>query len=178
MVRYIALLQGINVGSRRVPMERLRQIFESLGLINVKSYIASGNIFFDTEKPNLADLSDLIEQKLHDELNFKVPVFIRSTDQIEKIIKLAPFNDMTLSENDRFCVVFTQESISLETKLPVSSRKLDMEIIGINTTDAYVVWHIINGRPPSSKWDPSVLPIKNTSRFFHTLSKILAASKS
>ena len=43
---YVALLRGINVGGRNVKMDRLREIFESLGFSNVETFIASGNVIF------------------------------------------------------------------------------------------------------------------------------------
>ena len=46
-----ALLRGVNVGgSRRIEMDRLRALTESLGYENVSSYINSGNLLFSTEE--------------------------------------------------------------------------------------------------------------------------------
>src|SRR5919202_3508468 len=53
---WIALLRGINVGGHTVTMARLRQLFAELGLANVRSYIQTGNVFFDggeEERPAL-----------------------------------------------------------------------------------------------------------------------------
>ena len=44
---YIALLRGINVGGHTVKMERLRGLFGELGLERVRSYIQTGNVFFE-----------------------------------------------------------------------------------------------------------------------------------
>jgi hypothetical protein len=47
MPRYIALLRGINVGSRnRVAMADLRRLTEALGHTEVATYIQSGNVLF------------------------------------------------------------------------------------------------------------------------------------
>jgi uncharacterized protein (DUF1697 family) len=46
--RYIALLSGLNVGGHRVKMEHLRGLFKALGLLNVATFIASGNVLFET----------------------------------------------------------------------------------------------------------------------------------
>ena len=46
--RSVALLRGINVGtSKRIGMAALRELFESLGATNVRSYLQSGNVVFD-----------------------------------------------------------------------------------------------------------------------------------
>lgn len=48
MSRYIALLRAINVGGHTVKMDRLRTLFAQVGLANVETFIASGNVIFDT----------------------------------------------------------------------------------------------------------------------------------
>ena len=47
---YIALLGGINVGGHNVKMEHLRQLFTQLGFADVRSYIQTGNVFFETSQ--------------------------------------------------------------------------------------------------------------------------------
>jgi uncharacterized protein (DUF1697 family) len=47
-VKYVAFLRTVNVGGRIVKMERLRKIFEELKFKNVKTFIQSGNVIFET----------------------------------------------------------------------------------------------------------------------------------
>ena len=48
-VRYVALLRGINVGGKTlIKMADLRACFEQLGFDDVSTYIASGNVLFET----------------------------------------------------------------------------------------------------------------------------------
>ncbi|MCX6027691.1 MAG: DUF1697 domain-containing protein [Chloroflexi bacterium] len=54
MPRSIAFLRAINVGGHTVKMDRLRQIFESLGFSNVETFIASGNVVFETTAQDTA----------------------------------------------------------------------------------------------------------------------------
>lgn len=48
MTRYFAFLRAINVGGHVVKMDRLRQVFESLAFSNVETFIASGNVIFES----------------------------------------------------------------------------------------------------------------------------------
>jgi uncharacterized protein (DUF1697 family) len=49
MSKFVAFLRAINVGGdRTVKMQSLRQVFESLGCSRVTTFIASGNVVFDT----------------------------------------------------------------------------------------------------------------------------------
>jgi uncharacterized protein (DUF1697 family) len=175
-VTYIAFLRGINVGGHNVKMAVLREVFESLGYDNVRSYINSGNIFFNAEINDLELATSLIETKLQKNLGYNVPTFLRTKEQVADIIKLDPFKSMKDTEENRFCVVFTKEKLNTSLKLPVISSKNDMEIVKLNEKEAFIVWHIINGRPPAGKFDVDVLPAANTSRFYHTLIKIHSAA--
>ena len=175
--RYIALLRGINVGGRVIKMEQLRKLFTELGFSNVRSYINSGNIFFDTDDSDRKKLSYAIEQNLHKALGYEVPVFLRTIDELESILSQDPFKNIVLSADKRFCVVFTSDPIDSNLTLPIHSSKNDMDLIAINPQEAFVVWHIINGRPPSGRFPNNTLPAVTTTRFYHTLVKILAAAK-
>ena len=175
--RYIALLRGINVGGHMVKMEQLRGLFAELGLANVRSYINSGNIFFDTTEEDRLLLAEKIEQHLQSALGYEVPVFLRTPAEVAAIMEQDPFRDIGLTDDKRFCVVFTDTPLSEELDLPVPSSKNDMDLVGMNRHEAFVVWYIINARPPSGRFPEKVLPARNTTRFFHTLKKILAAAQ-
>lgn len=180
-MRYIALLRGINVGGHTVPMERLRQLFSDLGLANVRSYIQSGNVFFDSDDTTDADdtgrarLAQRIERHLHDALGYDVPVFLRTVPELERIAASDAFQPLTVTPDMRLCVVFAADKLTGLT-LPYRSPKNDVEIVRADDYEAYVVWYIINGRPPAaSSFKP--LGDRNTTRFFHTVAKILQAAK-
>lgn len=81
------------------------------------------------------------------------------------------------TEDKRFCVVFTDEPLNGKLDLPIRSSRKDMELIAVTRYEAFIVWYIINGRPPSGTFPVDTLPPRNTSRFFHTLEKILRAAQ-
>ena len=61
MIKYIALLKGINVGGhKKVPMADLREVLSKSGLENVKTYIKSGNIVFQSPEKNSRNLNLII----------------------------------------------------------------------------------------------------------------------
>jgi len=58
MKSYIALFRGINVGGKNVlPMKALKALLENLDLQNVKSYIQSGNVVFQSNEKSTLGLS-------------------------------------------------------------------------------------------------------------------------
>jgi uncharacterized protein (DUF1697 family) len=93
MARYVAFLRAINVGGRRVKMERLRAAFEDLGFEDVETHIASGNVIF-TGTGGRAKLERRIEAGLERELGFDVMTFVRSAKQVAEIAGREPFGDL------------------------------------------------------------------------------------
>src|SRR5215216_2224735 len=75
---WIALLRGINVGGHTVTMARLRQLFAELGLANVRTYIQSGNVFFDGGAEDRSVLRPQIEAHLQTAMGYAVPVCLRT----------------------------------------------------------------------------------------------------
>lgn len=173
---YIAFLRGINVGGHTVKMDRLRDLFAELGLANVRTYIQSGNVFFETEEINRQALTQTIERHLRTALGYDVPVMLRTVSELERIIASDPFQHLNTTPDMRACVVFTSDRIPDDLALPLRSPKNDMEIIYTTDHEAYVVWLIIDGRPPAA-YNFKALGDKTTTRFFHTTVKILAAAK-
>ncbi|MBY0508092.1 MAG: DUF1697 domain-containing protein [Bryobacteraceae bacterium] len=81
---YVAFLRAINVGGRVVKMEALRGYFIGLGLANVRSFISSGNIVFDSAaRP--ATLEAKIEKHLHAALGYEVETFLRTASELRAV---------------------------------------------------------------------------------------------
>lgn len=85
MPKYVALLRAINVGGHTVKMDRLRQLFEELGFRNVETFIASGNVIFDSPSRTPQALERRIERHLHEALGYEVATFIRSPTELAAI---------------------------------------------------------------------------------------------
>jgi len=177
-VVYIALLRGINVGGHMVKMERLRELFTELGLANVRTYIQSGNVFFESAEENRETLTQTIERHLQAALGYAVPVFLRTIPEIEQLFALDPFKDREVTADMRLCIAFTANPIPTPPALPLWSPKRDMEIVSMTTREAFIIWYIINGRPPASdSFLAKTLASAATTRFYHTTAKILEAAK-
>ena len=65
MIRYIALLRGINVGGKnKISMQKLKECFEELSFCEVKTYLNSGNVIFSTSKTNIPNITSSIESMI------------------------------------------------------------------------------------------------------------------
>jgi len=80
MGRKLALLRGINVGGRVLPMAELRDLCSKLGWTEVQTYIQSGNVIFESaDEP--AALEASLEAALAERFGFNVPVMVRTPAQ-------------------------------------------------------------------------------------------------
>jgi len=85
MQRYIAFLRGINLGKRRLAMNRLKALFAELGFAEVETFIASGNVLFSTKVTESGALEARIASHLEASLGYAVDTFVRTTDEVAKV---------------------------------------------------------------------------------------------
>ncbi len=91
MMTYIAMLRGINVGrGKMVKMERLRTLFAGLGFGEVKTYVQSGNVVFQSERKSPAELTRTIEAKIQRDFGFTVPVLVKTSKELARIVHKNP----------------------------------------------------------------------------------------
>ena len=95
MPTVVGLLRGVNVGGRTMPMAELRELVESLGFDDVRTYIQSGNVLFSAKKrPAAAELEAAIERRF----GLEVDVMLRSAAELERTIEHNPFPDADRSK--------------------------------------------------------------------------------
>jgi uncharacterized protein (DUF1697 family) len=85
MQRYIAFLRGMNLGKRRVPMSRLKALFEDLEFDAVETFIASGNVLFSSRVREPKKLEAGIARHLESSLGYAVDTFVRTTQDVARI---------------------------------------------------------------------------------------------
>lgn len=93
MTQYIAFLRAINVGGHTVKMDHLRRHFEELDLAQVTTFIASGNVIFQTDDPPGEEraLEERIGRHLYRALGYEVATFLRTPDQLAAVAQHQPF---------------------------------------------------------------------------------------
>ncbi len=91
MPQYIAFLRAINIGGHTVKMDELRRQFESWGFTGVETFIASGNVIFETEPDSPQQLESLLEGRLLQALGYQAATFIRTPAELTAIAGCRPF---------------------------------------------------------------------------------------
>lgn len=105
MSKYVALLKAINVGGHTVKMDHLKNLFEKIEFENVQTFIASGNVIFDSKSKNVDAIKKRIETELEKSLGYKVPTFIRTTDELKIISEYKPFKKSDLVNEQNFLYI-------------------------------------------------------------------------
>ena len=96
MAKFIALLRGINVGGhRKVPMADLRALAEGLGLDEVRTYVASGNLVFTGHGRSEDELESALGQAIAGRFGFAVDVIVRSAEHWAELAAGNPFPDQS-----------------------------------------------------------------------------------
>lgn len=92
MNTYIALLRGINVGgNNKLPMKELVTVLEGLGLRNIKTYIQSGNVVFQSERMDTNQVSAEITAAIKQSHGFAPYVLLLDAKQLQAAITANPF---------------------------------------------------------------------------------------
>ena len=91
MTAYVALLRAVNVGGTgKLPMTELKAMCEEIGLTNVRTYIASGNVVFTSSKSETV-VKTALEKRLAAYAGKPVGVMVRSAAEIAQVSSDNPF---------------------------------------------------------------------------------------
>jgi uncharacterized protein (DUF1697 family) len=134
----IAFLRAINVGGHTVKMDYLRRLFEAMGLANVETFIASGNVIFDATPQSKKTLERKIEDALQEALGYKVATFIRSTTELAEIAHYQPFKESELAaEGNMLYIAFLATLPSDEAQQKLLSFTTEIDEFHINGHEVY-----------------------------------------
>lgn len=138
MPKYVAFLRAINVGGHTVKMDHLRTLFLDMGFSNVETFIASGNVIFDSPSRAPGVLERKIEAGLFEDLGYKVATFIRSTNELAQMNEYQPFAAADLKADGNILYIgFVAQSPSEETKQKLMSFVTKIDDFHINGREIY-----------------------------------------
>jgi uncharacterized protein (DUF1697 family) len=91
MTAFIALLRAVNVGGTgKLPMADLKSVCERAGLAKVRTYIASGNVVFES-KSSEAKVKAALESRLAAYAGKPVGVVVRTAAEMAAVLAANPF---------------------------------------------------------------------------------------
>jgi len=179
MMRYIAFLRAINVsGHRIIKMEELRKMFEALKFKNVKTYIQTGNVVFETTVKDPDSLTRKIEKHLHKSLGYEVETMLRTMLEMEAIIKNNPFKKARFDKTIHLYLTFLHEETSAELKKSLISSGDNIATFKIKKREVYTLYQRNHAKHPfSNNFVEKKLKIPATTRNWTVINKILDFAK-
>lgn len=107
MTTYIAFLRGINVGGhKKIKMADLRVLLEESGLEEVRTYIQSGNVVFNSKEKDQKKLESHVSETINKHYGFDVPVLVKTKNEILRVLEDNPYTDQKdLAENKIYFVL-------------------------------------------------------------------------
>ena len=173
-MKYVAFLRGTNVGGKnKIKMETLREVCSSLGFENVKTYINSGNIIFETAETTDKKLAAKIETAIESEFGLKIKVIVRKIAEIEEIIKNNPFAGQFENEKDLH-VFFLEEKLSEEKRELLLSNNNENEQFAVRNREIFCLLRIsVLDSLIGKDYIAKKLKVSATARNWRTVNKIL-----
>jgi uncharacterized protein (DUF1697 family) len=175
MPRYIAFLRAINVGGHIVKMEYLKTLFEELGFSKVETFIASGNVIFESSSKDTKTLEQKIEKHLLEALGYPVATFIRTDAQISAIASYKPFSEKALASAKALNIAFLANPLPASAVKMLITLKTEIDDFHVNGSEIY--W-LCKEKQSDSKFSNALLErtlnIQATFRGANTITRLAA----
>ena len=137
MPKLVAFLRAINVGGHTVSMDTLRREFEAVGLKDVETFIASGNVVFTAPPGKTTALERKIEKRLHDSLGYEVRTFIRTEAEVAAIAGYKPFEDAQLRSAQAVNVAFLGDPLEPAAVKLLMAMRPSIDDFHVNGREMY-----------------------------------------
>jgi uncharacterized protein (DUF1697 family) len=173
MRKYAAFLRGINVGNIRIKMTDLKAMFEALGFQQVKTYLQTGNVVFETNQ-SIPELKILLEKALSEAFKYEAYVLLYAFDSLAQIITQYPFERQ--ERYHAYIIFIDNEAIFEELKQKASEIGEESQYIATGQNLLY--WKVPTGQSTDTPFSKIVAKAKykssTTIRNINTLEKMVS----
>ena len=171
----VSMLRGVNLGPhRRIKMDALREVYESLGLADVQTYVQSGNVVFRSSERDLKKLAKRIEAAIEKKFGFRSDVILRTAAEMRDVIARNPFAARSGIEPNRYLVTFLASDPGQELRDKVRAIKADPEELHFDGREMYIYFPNGLARPKLSlPAIEKILKITGTGRNWNSVVKLL-----
>lgn len=177
MNSYIALIRSINVsGTNIIKMAELRPFWEQMGFTNVRTYIQSGNVIFESNtKPDTA----LIEAQIEKEFGTKnAAVILLTPKELTAIINENPFSKQTDFDKKKMYVCYLQTPPTQDQIAAFDTLNLGEDKVHFGNNVLYVYYGVSAGKSKlTNKVIEKHLNAYATARNWNTTNKLLELAK-
>ncbi len=100
-------------------MPELKECFELAGFTNVKTFLSSGNIAFDTRNASNASLEKKIEKAMEENLDRIFDTIVRSVEHLQQILAADAFKKHSLKKESKRVITFLRDKPKTIPALPI-----------------------------------------------------------
>lgn len=166
MKTYITLFKGVNVSGKNImPMKDLASLLDSAGYSNVRTYIQSGNVVYQTTRSSDKKIADLVESKF----GFRTDTMTLTSEDFAQIRATNPYKEHE-GKTVHFFFLFNEPTASALEKL--NAIKSDTEEIQLLANVLYLHAPAGIGRSKLVAKIDKTLGIKTTARNLNTINKL------
>jgi len=174
-MRYVAFLRAINVGGHVVKMDVLRERFASLGYSNVETFIASGNVVFETTSRSSKALEKAIEKTLREKLGYEVHTFVRTCAEVAAVAQYEAFASKAVEQAVAFVVGFLADPLDASATKRLMALKSDVDDFHVHGREIYwLCRHRQSDSTFSNALFEKTLGVRSTFRGVNTVRKMAA----
>jgi uncharacterized protein (DUF1697 family) len=138
MSECIALIRGINVGrNKRIAMADLRDLMVDLGHTNVRTLLNSGNVLFDSKRPNVAKIAASVEAAINAACGFSAAVTVTTAQELDCIVNENPLLRI-VDDHAKHLVAFVTHPKHLESLRPMLEESWTPDALAITRRAAYL----------------------------------------
>jgi uncharacterized protein (DUF1697 family) len=175
----ISMLRGVNVGPhKRMKMDALRAVYESLGLEDVRTFIQSGNVIFRTKEKNRQALARKIHAAIEAEFGFHVEVILRTADELRQAIAANPFAKRRDVEPSQLLISFLDGEPGADARSTLAKLKDYPEELHLKGRELYIYFPNGAGKTklPWSSLE-RLFKVSGTARNLNSARKMLAIAE-
>jgi uncharacterized protein (DUF1697 family) len=176
-VRVAAFLRAVNVAGNALPMAALKTMLQDdLGFENVRTYLQSGNVVFETKKRGAGALEALLERETFDRLGVRTEYFVRSASELCEILDRNPFEREGVESPSRLVVFVLKDSPDRQRVAALRSWIKGPERVEAGTRHLYISYP--GGLGDSKLTNAAIerlVQLRGTARNWNTIRKIHAA---
>ena len=140
---YVALLRGINVGGKnKLPVRDLTALCAEAGCADVRCYVQSGNIVFESTATDARGIPARIATQIAERFGFRIPIALRTLEQLKRVVGNNPFLEQGASE-EALHVMFLDDPPSPEKVAGLDPSRSAGDAFAVRGQEIYL--HLPNG---------------------------------
>lgn len=177
MSTWIGLLRGINVGGNNpLPMKALREHLEALKCRNVRTYIQSGNVVFESASNSASTLAKKIADRIETEHGFRPSVFLLRYEDLASAIQDNPYPN-AVDEPKSLHFFFLSEPAINARRAELDAAKSESEDFTLTDKVLYLFAPDGSGRSKLAANAEKYLNVTVTARNYRTVAKLMAMAE-